>query len=106
MGEDFTLTATGKTLKATGTVNKIDSWPEFSNTPEQQSGHYLPLELPAKYLNQKVTIGGINSKKSVTLKDDTILITRMEHISDKKTFTLTFTDGLIVTVDASGVTQK
>lgn len=99
------MSATGNTLKVSGTVNRIDGWKEFSNTVEQQSGHYLPLELPARYLNQKVTIGGLKTTKSVTLKSDTILITRMEGITNHSSFTLTFADELTVTVDVSGVKQ-
>lgn len=106
VGDDFTLTAAGKTVKVTGKIKNVKSWPEFSNTAEEQAGHYLPLVLPAKYLNQKVTVGGLKKTKTVTLKGDTILIVRMEGIQSADTFTLTFADDLTVTIDASKVTKE
>lgn len=103
IGADFKLIVEGTTVKASGEVKNIaEPWTEFDKT--NNTGHFVPFQMPAALRGQKITLSGMAKDKTVTVDTDLLHIHRLENLTGdvlnvKK-------DGkLVMEVDFSGVTR-
>lgn len=105
VGENFSLAVDGTTLKAAGDVKNIEAeWTEFDS--KNNTGHFVPLQLPAKCSGQKISIEGRSAgKRTVKVDEDLLLIQRLENLS-ADSMTIKMGDELLMTVDFSGVNRK
>lgn len=99
---DVKVTKEGKTVKYSGQAKNItmpwDAYPEGENT-----GHYLPIMLPADSVGQKLTLKGRkNGDKDITVDDDRILVVRLENLSGT-TLTINKGSDLYMTADVAGM---
>lgn len=105
VGENFSLAVDGTTVKATGDVKNIDAeWAEFDS--KNNTGHFVPIQLPAKCSGQKISIEGRSAgKRTVKVDEDLLLVQRLENLSGNS-MTVKMADGLLMVVDFSGVNQQ
>lgn len=55
-----------------GTLKEVESWPEFSDKPDEQHGNYIPLLLPKGGKKVKTTKGDV--VKEMNFPDDRLLV--------------------------------
>lgn len=81
IGDDLELSIIGNKVTVTGTIKNVTkAWKEFDSS--NNTGHFLPIQLPAECKNQKVIIKGrTNGDRTVTITDDLLLISRLENFS-------------------------
>lgn len=113
---NVTVSQSGQVITLDGTLNHIESWPEFSSKPEDLKGYYLPLVLEGpdgSYFGKKTADG---TWKTVSIADCDLAHGGMVIAVAKDTPAITFQmfasqsdataqkDGTVYTVDLSGVT--
>lgn len=60
--------------------NVTKAWTEFDKT--NNTGHFVPVKLPAVCRNKEITIKGrVGGDKTVRVDDDLLLITRLENLT-------------------------
>lgn len=111
-----TVSQSGQVITLDGTLNHVESWPEFSSKPEDLKGYYLPLVLEGpegSYFGKKTADG---TWKTVSIADCDLAHGGMVIAVAKDTPAITFQmfasqsdataqkDGTTYTVDLSGVT--
>lgn len=96
----------GTTMTVTGNAKKIESWSEFSSNTEEQSGHFVPITLPAETVGKPLTLKGrAAGDKTITGPSDRILIQRLENLDAGKKLTVEQEGQTVLIVDFSGMTQ-
>lgn len=82
IGADVTLRYDGITVRAKGTVNSITApWEEFDQSGKN-TGHFFPIELPAKCVEQTVKCKGrVDGDREVRIDEDRLLVIRMENLA-------------------------
>ncbi len=102
ISEDFRFSIAGTTVTASGTVKNVsEPWMEYSKT--DNTGHFVPTQLPAACAGQKITLEGRKSGgRTVKVGQDLLLIQRLENLSGD-TLTVKMGGKVIMTVDFSGV---
>lgn len=95
---DVKLEIKGTNARATGSLKNVTGWTEFSQT--DNSGHFLPIQLPAVCQDRDVTVKGRKAGDRVIhpTAEDMILITRLENLSGT-VFSLEIESKTILTVD-------
>lgn len=86
----------------TGTIKKLDSWPEWG-APD--GGHFLPVELGEQYEGKKITLLGAEVATK-TAQDRKWVLKVDKAVEQHKKFT--FKDGkeIIATIDPSNATLE
>lgn len=64
ISEDTTINQYGA---VTGTLKYIQDWSEFSDKPDEQSGHYFPVHIDDKYQGKEITCKGTTTKTAQDL---------------------------------------
>lgn len=101
IGEDFKLTLIGTNAIASGSVKTItQQWTEFDK--KNNTGHFIPMLLPAECVGQKVTLKGAASDRTVTVDEDRLLVVRLENLTGT-TLTVEMGDKTLMVVDFTGV---
>ena len=104
---DIKVRYSGTTMTVTGQAKKIEGWEEFSGDPEEKSGHFVPITLPAETIGQQLTLKGRKAgDKTITGPEDRILIQRLENLDAGNKLTIEKGGQLVLTVDFSGMTQE
>lgn len=72
----------GDTVKVSGELKNIkDAWAEF-DVEGKNTGHFIPVLLPAECVSQKITVKGRrDGDRTVTIDPDRTLVTRLENLS-------------------------
>ena len=107
VNEDFKLAVEGTTVAASGEVKNIQTeWKEFDGRSGYNTGHFVPIQLPAYLKKQKVKLSGAAKDKTITVDDDLLLIVRLENLTKtpKKLTVKTTGDEPIMTLDFTGAT--
>lgn len=102
IGADFSIAVDGKTVKASGEVKNIQTpWEEYDKT--NNTGHFVPLTLPAESKGKEVTISGRKGgDRTVTAGDDLLLVQRIENLNGS-TMPVKMDGKDLMTVDFGGV---
>lgn len=105
IGTDVKLDIQDEDVKVTGTLHKVDSWPEFSTT--DNTGHFFPFKLPAVCKGQKVTTGGRTAgDRTVTIDEGLLLVVRIENLTEAKILTLTMNGETFMKADFTKATME
>lgn len=91
----------GKTVKVSGDVKTITTpWPEFDT--KNNTGHFVPMQLPAKCVEQDVTLKGAAKERTVKVDEDRLLVVRLENLTGT-TLTVEMGGKTLMDVDFTGV---
>ena len=93
---------TGTDGKVTGEIKNIsEAWEDFDSDPENNTGHFFPIELDSKYEGEKITVIG-NKQKTAA---DRYWVLRVENAKADK-FTFKKGTETLFTLDFSGADKK
>lgn len=92
LDDDVNVAWSGIDGVVTGTLKKVDSWTEFSDNDEEQSGHYFPVSLDSQYAGKPITVIGSTTKTET----DTEWVLRVDKC---KKFTFKCDGEVILTLD-------
>ena len=92
----------GSTVKASGEVKNIQTpWKEYDS--KNNTGHFVPIEMPTACVNQEITIEGRkDGNRTATVDDDRMLVQRIENLSGNK-MPVKMDGKTLMTVDFTGV---
>lgn len=79
IGADFSLTVDGSVVRAAGEVkNLTEPWTDFDT--KNNTGHFIPVQLPAVCQGQKLTCKGrVDGDRTVTIDEGLLLVLRLEN---------------------------
>lgn len=102
ISDNVRISVTGKNVKVSGDVKNINEpWTAFSK--DDNTGHFLPLQLPDVCKGQKITIKGRKKgNRTATVDDDLLLIQRLENLSGT-TMEIDLAGETLMKVDLTGV---
>lgn len=99
IGENVAIKWSGTDGAVTGDIKHIaEPWTNF-NASGDNTGHFFPIELDAKYEGQKITVIGKRQKTA----QDRFWVLRVENAKNNK-FTFKQGDDVLFTLDFSGAT--
>ncbi len=90
----------GKSGAVTGTLKAVTGYTGFSGTASEQSGHYLPLKLNAKYGGQSISVQ--RNGKAAKVSTDLEWILRVP--SNSTTFEIKANDSPVITLNFTNAT--
>lgn len=81
LADDLKLSVDGDTVTFTGSLKNItEPWTEYSKT--DNTGHFIPLMLPAICKDEDITIKGrVGGDRKVHIGDDLLLVLRLENLT-------------------------
>lgn len=102
----MTVTVSGTNVTFKGKAKNVTSWPQFSNDPTEQSGHFVPIKMPTVCKNKDVTLKGrVKNDRTVRITDDLFLIQRLENLSANR-LTVEMDSKTLMVIDFSQVTRE
>ena len=101
MGPDVAIAWTGTKGAVTGNFLKVTEFIGFSETPEEQEGHYFAFELDEQYEGKKITVIGAHQK---TAQDRYWVIRLDELYNGSKKLTVKQEGDVLFTLDFTGAT--
>ena len=96
--DDPDLSVDGDTVTFTGSLKNItEPWTEYSKT--NNTGHFIPMMLPAVCQDEDITIKGrVDGDRTAHVGDDLILVLRLENLTGT-TATIEMNDAELMSLD-------